>query len=134
MIAEATPVPVTIELPRMIVFAWIGTITVAIAGISVIWRFVVKASRLVSDIDQYGSVLKQIAKEFKSDSGSTLKDSINRIEKAAQEAKASASVAYAMSENLQRLVINKNEAPQPTKVEVINTPTNPVPTTRTNEA
>ncbi len=94
------PVPVTFNLPVVVIAAWIASIAAGLTGVLVIWRFVGKASKLITNVNEYGSVLLEIAKQFKSDSGSTLKDALNRIEKAADDAKTSASKAQKTVEGL----------------------------------
>jgi hypothetical protein len=107
-----TAVPVSFSLPLSVTLAWIITVATGLGGVAVIWRFVAKASALVNSFNVYGPVLVEIAKEFKSDSGSTLRDSINRIEasvaeakRSAAEAKATATLAEKMTEQLTELVI-----------------------------
>lgn len=72
--------PVTFTLPLGIWIAWLVSIATGLGAVAVIWRYATKAVTLIKDVSRFFSVLKDIAKEFKSDSGSTLKDSINRIE------------------------------------------------------
>lgn len=92
--------PVTFTLPLAVWIAWLLSIAAGLGAIAVIWRFVVKAATILSDFSKYGGVLIEIAKEFKSDSGSTLKDSINRIEEAINIAKVNADSAKAVADNL----------------------------------
>lgn len=52
-------------------------VLVALAGL---WVKVLRPiSRAVTQVDEYGPVLRDIAKQFKSDSGSTLKDDFNSM-------------------------------------------------------
>lgn len=94
--------PVTFTLPLGVWIAWLVSIATGLGAVAVIWKFITKASAIVNDFSNYGSVLKEIAKEFKNDSGSTLKDSIDRIELAAKEAHASADTAKQMADNLEK--------------------------------
>ena len=89
-----TPVPVSFDLPLKIWIAWIASIGIGLGGLAAIAKFISKVFQLIrkvtlliNDVEEYGSVLRQIAKEFKSDSGSTLKDSMNRLEEMAEESK-----------------------------------------------
>lgn len=94
--------PVTFTLPLGVWIAWLVSIATGLGAIAVIWKFITKASAIVNDFSNYGSVLKEIAKEFKSNSGSTLKDSIDRIEKAAEAAQVSATTAKEMADILEK--------------------------------
>lgn len=96
--------PITFKLPLSMLIGWLVTIATGLGAIAVIWRFGTKAAVLISDLHNYGGVLKEIAKEFKSDSGSTLKDAMNRIEAAANTAKESAAAAKAMAERLEKML------------------------------
>lgn len=63
---------------------WLVYMGAAVGAAALIWRTVVRPTmRTFSKIDEYGPVLTEIARQFKSDSGSTLKDIITRIEKVA---------------------------------------------------
>lgn len=88
MVKQAEPISVT--LPISVWVAWVVSISVFLAACAIIWKFVLKAAELISDFSNYGSVLKDIAKEFKSNAGSTLRDSIDRLEAAAESAKGTA--------------------------------------------
>lgn len=94
--------PVTFTLPLGVWIAWLVSIAAGLGAIAVIWKFITKASAIVTDFSNYGSVLKEIAKEFKSNSGSTLKDSIDRIEKATESAQTSADLAKTVADNLEK--------------------------------
>lgn len=90
---------------------WMVTIATGLTAIAVIWRYGTKAAELLlkikallSSFERNGTVLDAIAKEFKSDSGSTLKDAINRIEAATLVAQASASTAQGMAERLEKVL------------------------------
>lgn len=96
--------PVTFKLPLSMLIGWMVTIATGLTAIAVIWRFGTKAAVLIADLHNYGGVLKEIAKEFKSDSGSTLKDAINRIEAATLAAQTSATAAKEMAESLEKLL------------------------------
>lgn len=96
--------PITFKLPLSMLIGWMVTIATGLTAIAVIWRFGTKAAVLISDLHNYGGVLKEIAKEFKSDSGSTLKDAINRIEEATNVAQESATKAKQMAESLEKLL------------------------------
>lgn len=96
--------PITFKLPLSMLIGWMVTIAAGLTAIAVIWRygtkaaeFLVKAKALLSNFERNGAVLDAIAKEFKSNSGSTLKDAINRIE--AESAK-----AKSMAESLEKLL------------------------------
>lgn len=82
--------PLTVTLPISIWVAWVVSLSVFLGAIAIIWKFVLKAATLISDVSEYGSVLREIAREFKSNAGSTLRDSIDRIEAAALLAKETA--------------------------------------------
>jgi hypothetical protein len=101
--AAEIPVPVTFAVPITVIVAWIASIAVGLTGIAVIWRFIMRASVLINDISQYGPVLVTIAKEFKSDSGSTLRDAINRLEEGAADAKEAAELAKKSYEYIRHL-------------------------------
>lgn len=88
MVKQAEPISVT--LPISIWVAWVISISVFLAAAAIIWKFVLKAAELISDFSNYGPVLIGIAKEFKSNAGSTLRDSIDRLEAAAESAKETA--------------------------------------------
>lgn len=96
--------PITFKLPLSMLIGWMVTIATGLTAIAVIWRFGTKAAVLIADLHNYGGVLKEIAKEFKSDSGSTLKDAINRIEAATKVAQESATNAKAMAERLEKVL------------------------------
>lgn len=94
--------PVTFTLPLGIWIAWLASIATGLGAIAVILRYAKKAAKLIADAAKliadfktYGSVLLDIAKEFKSNSGSTLKDSIDRIE-------ANATLAKTIADNLEK--------------------------------
>lgn len=97
--------PVTFTFPLSVWIAWLVSIATGLAATAIIWRFATKAAKIVHDFSNYGSVLMDIAKEFKSNSGSTLKDSINRIEEACKGAQTSATLAKAMADNLEKMLI-----------------------------
>jgi hypothetical protein len=103
------PVPVSFHLPIALIAAWIGSIAIGLTGIAVIWKFIVKASALINEINLYGSVLVDIAKEFKSDSGSTLRDSINRLERGAMEMKAASELNQQTVESMKRSIDAKRD-------------------------
>lgn len=103
--------PITFKLPLSMIIGWMVAIATGLTAIAVIWRFgtkaaelLVKCKALLSNFERNGSVLDAIAKEFKSDSGSTLKDAINRIEAATLVAQTSATTAKAMAESLSKLL------------------------------
>lgn len=96
--------PVAFTFPLAIWIAWLVSIATGLGAVTVIWRYATKAAKIVSDFTEYKSVLLDIAKEFKSDSGSTLKDSINRIELATGSAQASATLAKTMADNLEKML------------------------------
>jgi hypothetical protein len=63
---------------------WIIYVGAAVSALTVIWRKMLRPlARWYNSVASYGSVLEDIAKQFKSDSGSTLKDNLNRLEVAA---------------------------------------------------
>jgi len=116
MIMESIPVPVSFDVPRIFFVAWISYVAVAMAALALIGRYALRASqmitgvaKLVKDAERNGSVLAEIAEQFRSDSGSTLRDAINRIEHATKNAETTAVEAKTMAEKLERLVINKND-------------------------
>lgn len=103
--------PITFKLPLSMLIGWMVTIAAGLTAIAVIWRYgtkaaelLVKAKAILSNFERNGAVLDAIAKEFKSDSGSTLKDAINRIEAATNVAQTSAATAKAMAERLEKLL------------------------------
>jgi hypothetical protein len=106
------PVPVSFNLPISISLAWITSVAIGLGALVAISKLLIKASKLVADISEYHSVILDMAKQFKSDSGSTLKDAINRIEKAAEEAKATALVAQKTSDNLSHLILENQAHPK----------------------
>lgn len=66
------------------VIDWLVYAGAAVGAIALIWRTVIKPTvTAYSKIDEYGPVLEEIAKQFKSDSGSTLKDIVTRLETSA---------------------------------------------------
>lgn len=96
--------PVTFTLPLSIWIAWLVSIAAGLGALAAIWRFVIKASTIITNLSKYGSVLIEIAGEFKSNSGSTLKDSIDRIENACALAQTSATLAKDMADNLEKML------------------------------
>jgi hypothetical protein len=63
---------------------WIVYAGAVVTACVAIWRYAIKpTAKAYNKIDEYGPVLGEIAKQFKSDSGSTLRDTINRLETAA---------------------------------------------------
>lgn len=94
--------PVQFTLPLGVWIAWLASIATGLGAIAIIWKFVTKAAVIVTDFSNYGSVLKEIAKEFKNNSGSTLKDSIDRIEAAAALAQSNAALAKTVADNLEK--------------------------------
>lgn len=103
--------PVTFRLPLSMLIGWLATIAAGLTAIAVIWRYgtkaaelLVKAKAILSNFERNGAVLDAIAREFKSDSGSTLKDAINRIETTTNTAKENAAEAKQMAERLEKLL------------------------------
>lgn len=103
--------PITFKLPLSMLIGWMVTIAAGLTAIAVIWRygtkaaeFLVKARAILANFERNGAVLDAIAKEFKSNSGSTLKDAINRIEAATKEAQEGATKAKSMAESLEKLL------------------------------
>lgn len=94
--------PVTFTLPLGIWIAWLASIATGLGAIAVISRYAKKAATFIHEATQYRSVLMEIAKEFKSNSGSTLKDSIDRIELATEAAQTSADTAKTVADNLDK--------------------------------
>lgn len=87
--------PVTFTLPLGIWIAWLASIATGLGAIAIIWKYATKAATFIHEASQYRSVLMEIAAEFKSNSGSTLKDSIDRIE-------ANATLAKTIADNLDK--------------------------------
>ena len=73
-----TPVPVTFPLSYLVL--WVLSISAILAATGAIAKFISKASVIINVLP----VIIAMAKEFKSDSGSTLRDSINRLEDSAK--------------------------------------------------
>lgn len=101
--------PITFKLPQSILIGWLVTISTGLIAIGVIWRWgtkaaelLVKCRALLSSFERNGAVLDAIAREFKSDSGSTLKDALNRIEAATNVAQEGATLAKGMAERLEK--------------------------------
>lgn len=89
--------PITFKLPLSMLIGWLVTVATGLAAIAAIWRYgskaaelLVKCRALLASFERNGTVLDAIAREFKSDSGSSLKDAINRIEEAARVAQETA--------------------------------------------
>lgn len=103
--------PVTLKLPLSMLIGWMVTIATGLTAIAVIWRYGTKAAELLlkikallSSFERNGAVLDAIAKEFKSDSGSTLKDAINRIEATTTLAQINAATAKELAERLEKVL------------------------------
>ena len=63
-------------------FDWLIYLAATAAAAGTLYRFIFRPiSRGLTNIEDFGPVLKEIAKQFKNDSGSTLKDQLDRIEK-----------------------------------------------------
>lgn len=75
-----------------------GTLLLVIAAglglLGIAWRVFKRLSRGIYLIETYGPILIGIAKQFETNGGVSLKDQINRIEKAAADAKGVAKEAH----------------------------------------
>jgi HAMP domain-containing protein len=68
---------------------WLNVLLIVSAVVTaayVIWRRVLRpVSKFLTDADELGPVIRDMAKQFKSDSGSTLKDQINALVRSTAE-------------------------------------------------
>jgi hypothetical protein len=99
--------PVSFTLPVVVWLAWIISIGSVIGAVAVIWKFIISASKIISNIANYQSVLLDIAHEFKADAGSTLRDSLDRLESAAQKAQSTAEQAQKTVDSLTQFLREK---------------------------
>ncbi len=77
---------------------WITVAAAACTIIGFLWRIVHRVGEVlttVRQLDEVAPVILEIAEEFKSDSGSTLKDKIDAIELMAQRAEQNSALALA---------------------------------------
>lgn len=60
---------------------WIIAVAAAVATLGGVWKGVIKPTMdAYGKIDRYGPVLAAMAQQFDSDGGSTLRDTVNRLE------------------------------------------------------
>lgn len=61
-------------------WAWPPIVAGSLAGLGVVFKFLLKLARLVSTAEVRLPVLDEIARQFSKNGGSTLKDQLDRIE------------------------------------------------------
>lgn len=74
-------------------------------------RMVLSTIRIAAKVDEMLPVMLAMAKQFRTDSGSSLKDQINSLEKSAKESKEAANLAaqaaYTAQQTLDRLLVQQ---------------------------
>jgi gas vesicle protein len=88
ILAETVSIP---TLPNWL--TWLTLIAGVFLAAGVVWKGLVFVFRILTKIDDTLPVIVAIADQFSSDSGSTLKDAVNRIEATANQAQAVAKTA-----------------------------------------
>jgi hypothetical protein len=89
---------------------WVIGAATLVTATSVLWSKLFRPlARLIVMVEESAPVLKEIAAQFRTDSGSSLRDTIDRIELAADKAAAAALVLERKVETVRKLAIGDRE-------------------------
>lgn len=91
------------------IITWSAAAGGAVLGLKVIFNFVCRISRLISDVETYGPVLLNIAEQFRKNGGNSLKDQLDRVEVMATDAAKVSREAHQVSQKNHESIVRIEE-------------------------